>query len=227
MIGQIRNAAFSTSAKRAALAVAVFCITTAFCAAQVCCAATLDISAPSAILVEAHTGQVLFEKDADTPRPPASMTKIATMLLVMEALDRGQISLDDVVTASENAARMGGTQIWLASGEQMNVDDLLKSVAIASANDAAVALGEHVSGAEEVFVGLMNAPRRAGCNQHALREPTVAPAAAVVLRISLQPETLRSCRWSCSSIPQFWTTHRSGSTRSEAATLSSTTPIAL
>ena len=157
MIGQIRNAAFSASAKRTALAVTVLCKATVFGAVQVCCAAAPDISAPSAILVEAHTGQVLFEKDADTPRPPASMTKIMTMLLVMEALNRGQISLDDVVTTSENAARMGGTQIWLAAGEQMNVDDLLKSVAIASANDAAVALGEHVSGAEEVFVGLMNA----------------------------------------------------------------------
>ena len=156
MIGRIRNAAFSTSAKWTALAVTVLCIATVCSAAHVSCAATLDISAPSAILVEAHTGKVLFEKDADTQRPPASMTKIMTLLLVMEALDRGQMSTDDVVTASENAARMGGTQIWLAAGEQMTVDDLLKSVAIASANDAAVALGEHVSGAEEVFVGLMN-----------------------------------------------------------------------
>ena len=101
MIGQIRNAAFSASAKRTALAVTVLCIATVFGAVQVCCAAAPDISAPSAILVEAHTGQVLFEKDADTPRPPASMTKIMTMLLVMEALNRGQISLDDEVTTSE------------------------------------------------------------------------------------------------------------------------------
>jgi len=106
--------------------------------------------------MEAHTGQILFEKDIDTPRPPASMTKIMTMLLVMEALDRGQISLDDIVATSEHAARMGGTQIWLAAGEEMSVEDLLKSVAIASANDAAVALAEHVAGAAEAFVDLMN-----------------------------------------------------------------------
>lgn len=104
MIRRIRNAAFSTSAKSTAMAVTVLCIAIAFSAAQVSCAATLDISAPSAILVEAHTGQVLFEKDADTRRPPASMTKIMTLLLVMEALERGQISTDDVVAASENAA---------------------------------------------------------------------------------------------------------------------------
>ena len=137
-----------------ALSLIVLCLVVA--CGLTCSAAALNISAPSAILVEAHTGQILFEKDIDTPRPPASMTKIMTMLLVMEALERGQISLDDVVVTSEYAARMGGTQIWLAAGEEMSVRDLLKSVAIASANDAAVALAEHVSGAAEVFVDRMN-----------------------------------------------------------------------
>lgn len=177
MLGQIQNAAFSTSARWTALAVLVLCTAMVCNAVGMCSAASLDISAPSAILVEAHTGQVLYEKDADTQRPPASMTKIMTMLLVMEALAKGQISLDDVVSTSENAARMGGTQIWLAAGEEMCVDDLLKSVAIASANDAAVALGEHVSGAHEVFVGLMN--RRAaelGASNTVFVNPTGLPS---------------------------------------------------
>lgn len=132
----------------------VFCVVVT--GGLACSAAALSIASPSAILVEAHTGQILFEKDIDTPRPPASMTKIMTMLLVMEAIERGQISLDDVVVASEHAARMGGTQIWLAAGEEMGVEDLLKSMAIASANDSAVALAEHVAGAAEVFVDRMN-----------------------------------------------------------------------
>lgn len=146
----------ATRVKWALSVLMVVCVTLTSGLAHVCYAAVLDIGSPSAILVEAHTGQILFEKDIDTRRPPASMTKIMTMLLVMEALERGQIALDDVVVASEHAARMGGTQIWLAAGEEMSVDDLLKSVAIASANDSAVALAEHVSGVAEVFVKRMN-----------------------------------------------------------------------
>lgn len=115
-----------------------------------------NIPCRSAILIEPESGKILFEKDADTLMPPASITKIMTMLLVMEAIDSGKISLDDAVTCSPHASSMGGTQIWFEPGEQMTVHELLKATAIASANDAAVALGEHVSGSEEAFVNLMN-----------------------------------------------------------------------
>ncbi|PTQ51613.1 MAG: D-alanyl-D-alanine carboxypeptidase [Brockia lithotrophica] len=113
-------------------------------------------NAKAAILIEATTGAVLYEKEADTPLPPASMTKVMTMLLVAEAVDAGRIRLEDRVVASERAARMGGSQVFLAPGEEMSLEDLLKSVAIASANDAAVALAEHVAGSVEQFVELMN-----------------------------------------------------------------------
>ena len=115
------------------------------------------IEAKSAILMEASTGRVLGEINADEALPPASVTKIMTLLLVMEALDAGNVKLDDIVTASANAASMGGSQIYLKEGEQMTVDDLLKSVVVASANDAAVALAEHICGSESVFVARMNA----------------------------------------------------------------------
>ena len=117
---------------------------------------SIDVSVPSAILMEAETGTVLFEKDADTRLPPASVTKVMTLLLVMEALDNGAVGYDDMVTVSEKAASMGGSQIYLEVGEQMSVDDLLKSVTIASANDAAVALAEFIAGTEEGFVKMMN-----------------------------------------------------------------------
>ena len=111
----------------------------------------------SAILMEAKTGQVLYEKNADEALPPASVTKIMTLLLVMEAIEDGKIKLTDTVTASAHACSMGGSQIYLKEGEQMSVEELLKSVVIASANDAAVALAEFVSGSEESFVLQMNA----------------------------------------------------------------------
>ena len=114
------------------------------------------VEAKSAILMEASTGRVLGEFNADEALPPASVTKIMTLLLVMEALDAGTVKLDDIVTASANAASMGGSQIYLKEGEQMTVDDLLKSVVVASANDAAVALAEHICGSESVFVARMN-----------------------------------------------------------------------
>lgn len=114
------------------------------------------VSAPSAILMEKETGNILFEKDADTPRPPASVTKIMTVLLVMEAIDKGTLRLDETVTISRNAQDMGGSQVYLAEGEQYTVHELLKAVVVASGNDAAVALAEHMSGSEETFVGRMN-----------------------------------------------------------------------
>lgn len=110
----------------------------------------------SAVLIDASTGKVLFEKNSHKPLPPASITKLMTMLLVMEAVDEGKISLKDQVRVSEYAASMGGTQIFLEPGEQMSVHDLLKGVAIASANDASVALAEYIGGTEENFVAMMN-----------------------------------------------------------------------
>ncbi len=114
------------------------------------------VTAPSAILMDGISGEVLFEKNADEQLPPASVTKIMTLLLTMEALDAGKIKLDDTVSVSENASSMGGSQIWLEVGEQMTVNDLLKATAISSANDAAVALGDKVAGSETSFVALMN-----------------------------------------------------------------------
>lgn len=115
-----------------------------------------QINAKSAVLMCANTGQFIFEYDSHTKRPIASVTKIMTMLLVMEALEQKKISLDDVVTASEHACSMGGTQVYLAVGEEFTVHELLKAVAVHSANDASVALAEHVAGSEGVFVALMN-----------------------------------------------------------------------
>ena len=116
----------------------------------------LDIKAKSAVLLEPNTGKILYEQNADEPLPPASITKIMSLLLVMEALDRGDFDLETVVNASEHACSMGGSQIWLEPGEGMTVHDLLKATVIASANDACVALGELVAGSEEGFVELMN-----------------------------------------------------------------------
>ena len=117
---------------------------------------TLNLPCKSAILVEANTGTVLYEKNADEPLPPASVTKVMTLLLVMEAIDSGKIGYVDTVRASANACSMGGSQIYLEENEEMTVEDLLKSVIIASANDAAVALAEHICGSEEAFVDKMN-----------------------------------------------------------------------
>ncbi len=115
-----------------------------------------DITAPSAILLEPVSGQVLYEKNCDEQRPCASITKVMTLLLVMEAIENGQLSLEETLTASEHAASMGGSDIWLKPGEEMSVDDLIKSTVIMSANDAAVVLAERVAGSESDFVAKMN-----------------------------------------------------------------------
>ena len=112
----------------------------------------LDIKAKSVILMEVNTGKILYEDNADEALPPASITKIMSLLLVMEAIDRGDFDLQTVISASEHACSMGGSQIWLEPGESMEVDSLLKAAVIASANDATVALGEAVAGSEEGFV---------------------------------------------------------------------------
>ena len=122
---------------------------------------TLDIKAKSCILMEAKTGKILYEDNADEVTAPASITKIMSLVLIMEALDDGRLTLETVVTASEHAAKMGGSQIWLEPGEQMTVNDLLKATVIASANDATVALAEAVSGSEETFVNEMNKKAKA------------------------------------------------------------------
>ncbi|MBQ8578405.1 MAG: D-alanyl-D-alanine carboxypeptidase [Clostridia bacterium] len=115
-----------------------------------------NIDAKSAVLMEASTGEILYEKNPDEALPPASVTKVMTMLLVLEAIDGGKIKLDDTVTVSDYASTMGGSQVYLKAGETMTVSDLLKSVIVASANDAAVALAEFVAGSEEAFVAMMN-----------------------------------------------------------------------
>lgn len=119
-----------------------------------------ELECKSAVLMEAKSGEVLCAFNENEALPPASVTKIMTLLLVMEEIDGGRLSLTDTVTASAYATSMGGSQIYLKEGEQMSVEDMLKSVVIASANDAAVALAEHISGSEEAFVKRMN--ERAG-----------------------------------------------------------------
>ena len=115
-----------------------------------------SVSAPSAVLMEASTGKIVYEKNSHEQRPCASVTKVMTLLLVFEAIDRGKLSLEDTITASEHAASMGGSDIWLENGETMSADDMIKATVVASANDAAVALAEHLSGSEDAFVEQMN-----------------------------------------------------------------------
>ena len=117
---------------------------------------TETLSAKSAILMEMSSGQVLMEKNADEKLPPASITKIMTLLLVMEVLDTGAITLEDKVTASREASSKGGSQIWLKEGEVMTVHELIKATAVASANDASTALAEYIAGDETGFVAMMN-----------------------------------------------------------------------
>jgi D-alanyl-D-alanine carboxypeptidase (penicillin-binding protein 5/6) len=119
-------------------------------------AAELDIAGKSALLMDAATGRVLYEKNAHEKLSPASVTKVMTLLLIMEAIDSGKISWDDTVTASETAAAKGGSQIFLKVGESMTVTDLVKSIAVSSANDAACAMAEHLAGSETSFVAQMN-----------------------------------------------------------------------
>ena len=136
--------------------------TAAFLCAALCLApaakvkAEVSISSPSAILIEASTGQVIYELNATERRSPASITKIMTLLLTFEYLDAGKIKLEDQVTTSEYASSMGGSQVFLAAGETQTLDTMIKCIAVSSANDASVAVAEHIAGSEEAFVGLMN-----------------------------------------------------------------------
>jgi D-alanyl-D-alanine carboxypeptidase (penicillin-binding protein 5/6) len=141
--------------KRFGILLAAVCllITALPCPVQ---AAPAEVSAKSAVLMDAATGTILYEQNAHEKLPPASVTKVMTMLLIMEAIDGGKISWDDSVTASEAAAAKGGSQIYLKVGETMSVTDMLKSIAVSSANDCACAMAEHIAGSEEAFVQLMN-----------------------------------------------------------------------
>lgn len=116
----------------------------------------VEVKCKSAVLMDASTGKVLMAKNPDEKLPPASVTKIMTLLLVSEAIDEGKISLTDTVTASTEVSKLGGSQIWLKEGETMSVDDLLKATAVYSANDACSALGEYIAGSSQGFVKLMN-----------------------------------------------------------------------
>ena len=143
----------------ALLALFLLCLTPAYAAgaeAEAQSSAALTITAPSGILMEKTTGTILYEKDAHTQYEPASVTKVMTLLLVMEAIDAGHLAWEDMVTAYAHAISMGGSQIWLKENEQLSVRDMVKAVAVVSANDCAVALAEHVAGSEEAFVALMN-----------------------------------------------------------------------
>lgn len=119
-------------------------------------AAVLSVAAPSVILLESSTGQVIYEKDADLKRSPASITKIMTLLLTFEQLEHGKIKLEDEVITSAHAKSMGGSQVFLEEGEIQSVDTLIKCIAVASGNDASVAMAEHIAGSEEAFVSMMN-----------------------------------------------------------------------
>ena len=124
--------------------------------ARPCWGVELTLTSHAALLMEKSTGEILYAQNEHDALPPASVTKIMTVLLTMEAIDDGRISLEDMVTVSAYAAGMGGSQVFLAEGEQMSVDDLLKAVCVSSGNDAAVALAEHVAGVTELFVEQMN-----------------------------------------------------------------------
>ncbi|RHP00786.1 D-alanyl-D-alanine carboxypeptidase [Firmicutes bacterium AF36-3BH] len=128
--------------------------------AECCCICRgntdLGLNAKSAILMEKSTGNILYESNPDERLPIASVTKVMTMLLIMEAVDSGKISLDDMVTVSENAMSYGGSTMFLETGEQLTVNDMLKGIAVASANDGCVAMAEHLAGSESAFVDMMN-----------------------------------------------------------------------
>ena len=156
----------------------VFSLLAAFALCVSAAAAGPAVSCPSALLMEKQTGTVLFAQDEHTPREPASVTKIMTLLLVMEAIDSGALSYDDVVTGSAHAAGMGGGQIWGKENEQVAVRGLLKAVCIVSGNDAAVALAEHLAGSEDAFVERMNArAQELGMNDTHFVNCTGLPAA--------------------------------------------------
>lgn len=144
-------------------------------------ARAVEVVAPSALLMEKETGTILFAKDEHAVLEPASVTKIMTLLLTMEAIDSGQLSYDTMVAASAHACSMGGSQIWLKENEQMSVSDMLKAVCVVSANDCAVALAEQIAGSEDAFVERMNArAQELGMNDTSFKNATGLPTAGHV-----------------------------------------------
>lgn len=127
-----------------------------FCASVLPVSANVTVSSPSVILIESSTGEVIYELNSTERRSPASITKIMTLLLTFEAISTGKVSLTDQVTTSEYASSMGGSQVYLAAGEVQTLDTMIKCIAVASGNDASVAVAEHIAGSEEAFVELMN-----------------------------------------------------------------------
>lgn len=142
--------------KLGALCLALVCVLGAVAQSPLTAKAQVEITAPSAILIEASTGQVIFEKNADEKRSPASITKIMTLLITFEQIRAGKASLEDEILVSEYASSMGGSQVYLAQGEVQTLDTMLKCIAVASGNDASVAVGEYIAGSEEAFVKMMN-----------------------------------------------------------------------
>ena len=137
----------------------------------------VEVAAPSALLMEKETGTVLFAKNEHAKLEPASVTKVMTILLTMEAIDAGQLTYDTMVTASAHACSMGGSQIWLKESEQMTVSDMLKAVCVVSANDCAVALAEQIAGSEDAFVERMNQrAKELGMNDTTFKNATGLPA---------------------------------------------------
>lgn len=126
------------------------------CSMKIPSQAAMEITSASAVLVEASTGKVIYEKNAQQRRSPASITKIMTLLLIFEALEKGDVSLQDAVFTSEYAASMGGSQVYLEAGEMQTLETMIKCIVIASANDASVAMAEHIAGSEQAFVDQMN-----------------------------------------------------------------------
>ena len=119
--------------------------------------ADLELASPSVVLMESSTGQILYEKNADEQRSPASITKIMTLILIFDELEKGTLELTDQVTTSAHAKSMGGSQVFLEEGEQQSVETLIKCIVIASGNDASVTMAEHIAGSEPEFVSRMNA----------------------------------------------------------------------
>ncbi len=142
--------------RKRTIAIILICVLSFFSLAGAKEQSSLEISAAGAVLMESSTGQVLYEKDSRTERPIASVTKIMTVLLIMEAITEGKLTYNEMVTVGEYAAKMGGSQIYLEVGEQMSVEDLLKAILVSSANDACAAMAEHLCGSAEVFVERMN-----------------------------------------------------------------------
>nr|WP_235822202.1 D-alanyl-D-alanine carboxypeptidase family protein [Gottfriedia luciferensis] len=138
---------------------------------------SLTKNALSSVIIEQDTGKILYEKDARKELPPASMTKIMTMLIIMEEINKGKLKLSDKVMTSEHAASMGGSQIFLEPGEEMTVNEMLKGIAIASGNDASVAMAEKIAGTEDAFVALMNKKaKKLGLKNTHFENPTGLPA---------------------------------------------------